>query len=275
MRIAELLTFARQAGVERLDAQLLVSHLLNRPRVWLLAHDDHALSDTQTCLLQQQLQQRAAGVPLAYLVGEREFCGLALQVTPDVLVPRPETELLVEWALERLTTAPEDSVVDLGTGSGAMALAIKLRRASAAVTASDASDAALQVAQANGARHSLAVEWLQGDWWAPLHGRRYGLAVSNPPYVAGDDPHLVALAHEPRGALTPEGDGLAALRRIVQEAPDHLLPGAWLLLEHGHDQADAVQALLTTRGFVEAQTRRDLSGLPRCTGAAWRPTLVH
>ncbi len=270
MRIAELLNDARQAGVDRLDAQLLLGHLLNRPRAWLLAHDDDALSEAQTTTLQTQLRQRAAGVPLAYLVGERDFCGLALQVTLDVLVPRPETELLVEWALERLATAPEGSLVDLGTGSGAIALAVKHRQPAAAVTASDASAAALQVAQANGARHGLAVNWLLGDWWAPLHGRRYGLAVSNPPYVAGDDPHLATLSHEPRGALTPEGDGLAALRRIVQGAPEHLLPGAWLLLEHGHDQADAVQALLTERGFVDAQTREDLAGLPRCTGAVWR-----
>jgi release factor glutamine methyltransferase len=271
MRIADWLTAARQAGVERLDAQLLLAHLLNRPRAWLLAHDEQLLHDKQVARLRAQLQQRAAGVPLAYLVGEREFCGLRLQVTPDVLVPRPETELLVEWALERLTTAPADSVVDLGTGSGAIALAVKQRRPGAAVIASDASAAALRVAQSNGTRHGLAVEWLHGDWWAPLRGRRFGLAVSNPPYVAGDDPHLAALAHEPRGALTPEGDGLAALRRIVQDAPAHLLPGAWLLLEHGHDQAKAVQALLAARGFVDAQTRLDLAGLPRCTGATWRP----
>jgi release factor glutamine methyltransferase len=271
MRIADLLTEARRTGVDRLDAQLLIGHLLNRPRAWLLAHDDHGLETEQAALLRQQLQQRAAGVPLAYLVGEREFCGLTLQVTPDVLVPRPETELLVAWALERLATAPANSVVDLGTGSGAIALAIQQRQPGATVTASDASAAALQVAQTNGARHGLAVEWLHGDWWAPLQGRRFGLAVSNPPYVAGDDPHLAALTHEPRGALTPEGDGLAALRRIVEGAPDHLLPGAWLLLEHGHDQAEAVQALLVARGFVAAQTRHDLAGLPRCTGAAWRP----
>ncbi len=269
MRIAEWLDHARQAGVERLDAQLLIGHLLQRPRAWLLAHDDHALSEAQAATLRQQLQRRAAGEPLAYLVGGREFCGLPLQVTPDVLVPRPETELLVEWALERLATAPADSLVDLGTGSGAIALAAKHRRASTAITASDTSLAALQVAQANSVRHGLTVEWLHGDWWAPLHGRRFGLAVSNPPYVAGDDPHLAALTHEPRGALTPEGDGLAALRRIVQDAPEHLLPGAWLLLEHGHDQAEAVRAMLTARGFVEAQTRLDLAGLPRCSGAAW------
>jgi release factor glutamine methyltransferase len=269
MRIAELLQAARQLGVERLDAQLLLGHLLQRQRSWLLAHDDQVLGDEQVALLRRQLQRRAAGVPLAYLVGESEFCGLALQVTPDVLVPRPETELLVEWALQRLAVAPEGKVLDLGTGSGAIALAIKQRRPGAAVTASDASAAALDVARANGQRLGLAVEWRRGDWWAALPGRRFGLAVSNPPYVAGDDPHLAALAHEPRGALTPEGDGLAALRRIVDGAPQHLLPGAWLLLEHGHDQAGAVQALLSARGFVEAQTRADLAGLPRCTGAVW------
>ena len=273
MPIAHGLNLARQTGVDRLDAQLLLVHLLNRPRAWLLAHDNHLLTDAQAVTLQQQLQRRAAGVPLAYLVGEREFCGLALQVNPDVLVPRPETELLVEWALQRLTTAPADNLVDLGTGSGAIALAVKQHRPAATVIASDASAAALRVAQANAARHGLVVEWLQGDWWAPLQGRRVGLAVSNPPYVAGDDPHLNTLTFEPRSALTPEGDGLAALRRIVEGAPEHLLPGAWLLLEHGHDQADAVQALLSGRGFVDIQTRRDLAGLPRCTGGVWRPGL--
>jgi release factor glutamine methyltransferase len=271
MRIAELLTYARRAGVDRLDAQLLVGHLLGRPRAWLLAHDDEALTDLQAATLQQQVQRRAAGEPLAYVVGEREFCGLALQVTPDVLVPRPETELLVEWALACLATAPAGSMIDLGTGSGAIALAVRQRRPGTTVTATDFSAAALQVARRNAARHALDVEWLHGDWWAPLQGRRFGLAVSNPPYVAGSDPHLAALAHEPRGALTPEGDGLAALRRIVEGASSHLEPGAWLLLEHGHDQGDAVQALLTGCGFADAQTRRDLAGLPRCTGAAWRP----
>jgi release factor glutamine methyltransferase len=271
MRIAEWLVEARRAGVDRLDAQWLLGHLLGRERAWLLAHDDQLLDGEQLAWLRDQLQRRAAGVPLAYLVGEREFCGLALRVTPDVLVPRPETERLVGWALERLATAPVDSLVDLGTGSGAIALAVKRQRPGTAVTASDASAAALAVAQGNGARHGLAVVWQHGDWWAAVNGCRYGLAVSNPPYVAGDDPHLAALTHEPRGALTPEGDGLTALRRIVQGAPDHLLPGAWLLLEHGHDQAEAVQAMLAAAGFVEVETRADLAGLPRCTGAAWRP----
>jgi release factor glutamine methyltransferase len=265
MRIAEWLAQARALGVARLDAQLLAAHTLQRPRAWLLAHDDAELPTTCAALLRAQLAQRAAGVPLAYLVGEREFHGLRLAVTPDVLVPRPETELLVDWAL----ALQADSVVDLGTGSGAVALAIQHRQPAARVCATDASAKALAVARANAHRLQLNVEFVHGDWWAPLAGRRFALAASNPPYVAGDDAHLAALVHEPRFALTPEGDGLAALRRIVEGAPDHLLPGAWLLLEHGHDQAAAVQRLLAACGFGPATTRHDLAGLPRCTGAAW------
>jgi len=186
-----------------------------------------------------------------------------------VLVPRPETELLVEWALECLPAEAAVDVIDLGTGSGAIALALQRERPLARVHASDASADALAVARGNAQRLGLAVQFVHGDWWAPLQGRRFALAVSNPPYIAGDDPHLPALVHEPRGALTPEGDGLDALRRVVRDAPAHLLPGAWLLLEHGHDQADAVQALLHAAGFEAPQTRADLAGLPRCTGARW------
>ena len=259
---------ARRSGVERLDAQRMLGHLLGRSRAWLLAHDDAELSAEQGLLLAEQVRQRAAGVPLAYVLGEAEFCGLALHVTPDVLVPRPETELLVDWALQCAVGAPAPTAVDLGTGSGAVALALKQRCPAVAVTATDASTAALALARRNGARHALSIDWLHGDWWAPLAGRHFGLAVSNPPYVAGHDPHLAALSHEPRLALTPGADGLAALRRVVAGAAAHLLPGAWLLLEHGHDQALAVQGLLVAHGFKPAQTRCDLAGLPRCTGAA-------
>jgi release factor glutamine methyltransferase len=267
MRIADALIAARALGVARLDAQWLLEHLLGRPRSWLLAHDDTELTPAQVVSLQTGLARRAAGEPLAYVVGEREFRGLTLQVSPAVLVPRPETELLVDWALEHLPTGAALDVVDLGTGSGAIALALQHERPRARVLASDASAAALTIAQGNAQRLGLPVAFVQGDWWAPLHGRRFALAVSNPPYVAHDDPHLAALAHEPRIALTPEGDGLAALQRIVAAAPVHLLPGAWLLLEHGHDQADAVRQLLRDTGFDAAQTRADLAGLPRCTGA--------
>ncbi len=260
---------ARALGVARLDSQLLLSHLLQRPREWLLAHDDHRLSESQISALQLLLSRRVAGEPLAYLVGEREFCGLSLRVTPAVLVPRPETEGLVEWALQCLAGAPAATVVDLGTGSGAIALALKKAAPGARVSASDASAAALQVARANAQRHALDIESACGDWWQPWAGRRFGLAVCNPPYIAGCDPHLAALGHEPLAALTPGGDGLAALRSVIKAAPEHLLPGAWLLLEHGHDQAAAVQQLLSENGFVAPETRVDLAGLPRCSGAMW------
>jgi len=269
MRIADTLAQARLLGVDRLDAQLLLAHHLQRPRAWLLAHDDAELPPAQAAALAADLQRRAAGVPLAYLVGEKEFHGLLLRVTPDTLVPRPETELLVDWALERLAGMAAADVVDLGTGSGAIALAVKHRCPAARVTATDASPAALAVARANASRLGLPVVFVEGDWWHALQGRHFDVVLSNPPYVAGDDEHLRALTHEPRQALTPEGDGLAALRQIVAAAPAHLRPGGWLLLEHGYDQATAVQGLLAGSGFETPTTRLDIGGQARCTGARW------
>lgn len=265
MRIAQALRQAQAQGASRLDAQLLLCHQVRQTRTWLLAHDEHELEVAQAQAFEWALSQRQAGVPLAYLVGEREFHGLVLQVTPDVLVPRPETELLVDWALEILIGRPA-RVVDLGTGSGAVALAVKHRCPSVQMTGTDASTVSLRVAAANGARLALPVDWVAGDWWQALPGRVFDLALSNPPYVRGDDPHLAALAHEPRAALTPEGDGLGALQRIVAGAGDHLAPGAWLLLEHGHDQEVDVRRLLSEAGFTQLTTRHDLAGLPRCTG---------
>jgi release factor glutamine methyltransferase len=269
MDIAQALAAARALGVDRLDAQWLLSHHLQRPRPWLLAHDEHPLPAAIAELVTTQLARRAAGEPLAYLLGEREFCGLALQVNPAVLIPRPETELLVDWALEVLAAAPATTVVDLGTGSGAIALALASRRPDLAVTATDASAEALAVAGGNAQRLGLAVSFVHGPWWAPLAGQRFGLAVSNPPYVAEGDPHLAALAHEPTSALTAGPDGLADLQAIIAGAPRHLLQGAWLLLEHGHDQGAAVRDLLQQAGFADAQTRCDLAGLDRCTGGRW------
>lgn len=265
--VAQTLLRARALGVERLDAQLLLAHHLQRSRSWLLAHDDAELGDAQATAIDADLQRRAAGEPLAYLVGNKEFHGLPLRVTPAVLVPRPETELLVDWALDLLAGTAGAEVVDLGTGSGAIALAVRHRCPAARVTASDASAQALAVARGNAERLALPVDFVHGSWWQPLAGRQFDLALSNPPYIAGDDPHLPALGHEPRVALTPEGDGLDALRSIVAGAGAHLRPGAWLLLEHGYDQADAVQALLASHGLHDVQTRHDLAGLPRCTGA--------
>lgn len=267
--VRDALAQARLQGVQRLDAQWLLGHLLQQPRSWLLAHDDNALPAPAAAAWPALLQRRAGGEPLAYVIGEREFCGLNLNVSPAVLVPRPETEGLVQWALACWAEAPSASLVDLGTGSGAVALALKQAEPRALVTATDASAAALEVARSNGLRLGLHVAWCVGDWWQAVDGMHFGLAVSNPPYIAEGDAHLAALQHEPLQALTAGGDGLDALRRIVAGAPAHLLPGAWLLLEHGHDQADAVRALFARHGFEPAQTRADLAGLPRFTGARW------
>ena len=273
--VAGVMAECRAMGVDRLDAQRLLARALDRPRSWLLAHDDAGLTAAQWSALRADLLRCAGGEPLAYIVGQQEFHGLSLQVTPDVLVPRPDTEVLVDWALallgsgllgSGLARAEPPTVADLGTGSGAIALAVKNGHPSAAVTASDASPAALAVAQANALRLGLNIEMLTGSWWAPFAGRRFNLALSNPPYIAAGDAHLPALRHEPAIALTPGGDGLNALRAIAGDAASHLEPGGWLLLEHGFDQHEAVQALLRDQGFADVQTRIDLGGQPRCTG---------
>ncbi len=269
LSVGDALRQAQRAGVARLDAQLLLGHFLGRSRTWLVAHDDQPLPPAAEAAWPAALARRAQGEPLAYVLGEQTFCGLALTVSPSVLVPRPETEVLVRWALERWPSSPAANVVDLGTGSGAVALSIKRLQPAAQVTATDVSALALAVAQSNARRHRLAVEWAQGDWWAAVAGQRFGLAVSNPPYISRGDPHLAALGHEPDLALTSGHDGMDALRLIIDGAPDHLLAGAWLLLEHGHDQAEATRALLLSRGFSTPVTHQDLAGLPRCTGACW------
>jgi len=271
--ISQALQAAHAQGLDRLDAQLLMGHVLGRARAWLIAHDGDPLPDAQAQSFAGLCARRAAGEPLAYLVGEREFHGLTLQVSPAVLVPRPDTETLVDWALEvlagDLADRPAPSVVDLGTGSGAIALAVAHRHAAARVEAVDTSLAALEVARANGQRLGLPVVWHLGSWFEPLAGRRFDLVLSNPPYIAADDPHLAALRHEPTQALTPGGDGLDSLRWLAAEAPVHLQPGGWLLLEHGWDQADPVAAMLRDAGFVAVSHRRDLAGHRRCTGARW------
>lgn len=261
---------ARERGVDRLDAQLLLAALLQRPRSWLIANDDAALDAQQTANYLTLLDRRAAGEPLAYLLGEKEFHGLRLRVSPAVLVPRPDTETLVDWALALLAGPlaglTEARVVDLGTGSGAIALAIKQAAPRAQVCAVDRSSAALDVARANGQQLQLDIGWQLGDWWAPLDGRRFHLAVSNPPYIAEGDAHLAALVHEPLSALRSGRDGLDDLRRIIANAQAHLEPGGWLLLEHGHDQASAVGRLLADAGFDAIESRPDLAGIARCTG---------
>jgi len=269
--IAQALAQAAARGLDRLDAQRWLGHLLQRDRSWLIAHDGTALAPALAEAFAAGCRRLADGEPMAYLLGRQEFHGLSLQVSPAVLVPRPDTETLVDWALALLPTlgaAPQ--VLDLGTGSGAIALAVAHRHPTARVLASDLSPAALAVAGDNARRLGLAVAFAEGAWWQALPaGARFDLVLSNPPYIAGDDAHLPALRHEPTLALTPGGDGLDALRQIIAGAPAHLRPGGWLLLEHGWDQAGAVAALLRAAGFVDIGTRHDLAGRDRCTGGRW------
>jgi len=268
---AAALQEARRRGIDSLDAQLLLARVLGTTRTGVIANGERQLRPAEQRQWQAWLARRAAGEPLAYLLGEKEFHGLRLEITADVLVPRPETELLVDWALEKLAAGPAaPAVLDLGTGSGAIALAIKHRHPEARVTATDLSPVALAVAARNAARLGLDVEFLSGPWWQPVAGRRFEVVVSNPPYVAAGDRHLGALAHEPQGALTPGGDGLAALHGIVDGAVAHLQPGGWLLVEHGHEQRPAVEARMAAAGLSEVRTRTDLAGQPRAT-AARRP----
>ena len=270
--VAQALDQARAREVAMLDARLMLGRLLGRTPTQLIAHDDERLGPEAAGRWADWLARRAGGEPLAYLLGEKEFHGLMLEVTPDVLVPRPETELLVDWAVELLVSrvAPA-ALIDLGTGSGAIALAVKRAHPRAAVTATDASAAALGVARRNARRLALEVDFLETSWWLGLDGRRFSIAAANPPYIRDGDAALAALRHEPRTALTPGGDGLAALREIVAGAPAHLAPGGWLLLEHGFDQAGDVRALVVGAGLEAVETRFDLAGHPRASGGRRGP----
>ena len=280
--VAAALGQARARGLALLDAQLILARVLATTRTALIAHDERLLAAEELARWSTWLERRAAGEPLAYLFGEKEFHGLMLEVTPDVLVPRPETELVVEWASALLGArarergagghAAPPHVLDLGTGSGAIALALKRLHPEAHLVASDASGTALTIAGRNAARLGLAIELVEGSWWEPFAGRRFDLAVANPPYVAEGDPHLAALRHEPRGALTAGADGLDALRAIAAGAPACLSSGAWLVLEHGFDQAGAVRDLLADAGFAAVETRRDLAGLERATAGRLQGT---
>lgn len=269
--LSQALAQAHTLGLERIDAQLLLLHALGRPdagRAWLLAHDTDGMDEATHAQFIALCQRRLAGEPVAYLTGRKEFYGLPLQVDARVLDPRPDTETLVDWALEVIAPLASPSVVDLGTGSGAIALALQSQRADAQVVAVDASADALAVAQANAQRLGLAVQFQAANWLAGVDGL-FDAIVSNPPYIASADPHLAALTHEPLQALASGADGLEDIRAIVAQAPAHLRPGGWLLLEHGYDQADAVQALLAAQGFAQVQSRNDLAGIARCSGGQW------
>ncbi len=252
----------------RREAELLAEFALGADRAWLFAHAEDPVADAARDRFLDLLARRAGGEPLAYILGHVGFWTLDLEVTPDTLIPRPETELLVEAALARLPEGTAPRVADLGTGSGAIALALASERPQARVLATDASAAALDVARRNAARNEIGnVAFRQGDWLEPLAGERFDLIASNPPYVALGDPHLAQgdLRFEPDAALASGADGLDALRTIARDAPAHLLPGGWLLLEHGLDQGEAVRGLLRDAGFHRIETLRDLEDRERVT----------
>jgi len=272
--VAQALAYAAGLGLARIDAQMLLLHVLDRAaagRAWLVAHDNDAVPDAAAQAFAGLCARRVGGEPVAYLTGRKAFYGLDLHVDARVLDPRPDTETLVDWALDVPLpgTAAPAQVLDLGTGSGAIALALKAHRPNWQVAALDASAGALAVAEANGRRLGLAVTFRQGHWLAGDTGI-YDLIVSNPPYVAAGDPHLAALRREPLAALAAGPDGLDDLRAIVAQAPGRLAAGGWLLLEHGHDQAAAVRALLASAGFADVASRTDLAGIERCSGGNWR-----
>ena len=244
--------------------------MLGRAPAWLLAHDGDVIAEADAQNIAALVARRAAGEPLAYLQGDQEFFGLNLRVTPDVLIPRPDTETLVNWALDLLPPDRPARVADLGTGSGAIALAIASQRPLAQVMAVDVSEAALSVARSNAQLLGLGrVRFAAGSWLAPLAGRGFDLIVSNPPYIAEGDGHLPALRFEPISALTAGPDGLADLRQIIAQAGGHIHGNGHLLLEHGYDQAEAVADLLRAAGFSDVSTRFDFGGQPRCTGGRW------
>lgn len=259
-----------QTDSPRLDAELLLCKVLNRTRSWLFAHDDHLLEAADCAALDALLMRRLNGEPIAWLVGQRSFWTLDLEVSPATLIPRPDTETLVEWALE-LPLPALARVLDLGTGTGAIALALASEQPGWQVEGLDFSADAVALAARNGARHDLCnARFYQSDWFAEARGP-YQLVVSNPPYIDAQDPHLVQgdVSHEPRSALVAGNQGMADLHLLIQQAPDYLATDGWLLMEHGYQQADVVCQALRERGFVDVATRKDLGGNPRISGGRW------
>ena len=265
---------ALQAGLplEALENRILLCHVLGLSRVGLITGSERLLTEEEAARLSALVERRLDGEPIAYIVGQREFFGLPFQVSPAVLIPRPDTELIVELALERLaplaSMTPPARLLDMGTGSGAIAVAVAHTRPDALVTALDVSAAALDVARANAGSNGASVRFVRSDWFTALDNELFDLVVSNPPYIAAGDAHLVQgdLRFEPPGALSDHADGLSALRTIITGAAAHLVADGWLLLEHGYDQAEAVRALLLDAGYREVQSWRDLGGIERVSG---------
>lgn len=263
---ATIASLLRNPPLDPVDMRILVAHELGLSRIQLITRSEHALTAGEATALRAALHRRMHGEPIAYITGEREFYGLAFAVTPDVLIPRPETELLVELALEKLR--PGSLVLDLGTGSGAIAVSIAHARPDLNVTAVDISEAALAVAKRNARRHNADVVFAHSNWYSALPGRKFDMIVANPPYIVEGDRHLSEgdLRFEPIDALTDHADGLSALRNIITDATQHLSADGWLLMEHGYDQAAAVRALLSAQGFSEVRSWRDLAGIERVSG---------
>ncbi|EYS93264.1 SAM-dependent methyltransferase [Cupriavidus sp. SK-4] len=272
--LREAQTLAAMAGLPALEVRMLLTHVTGLSRTQLITRDTDTLTIAQRDAYATLLARRLAGEPMAYLIGEREFFGRKFRVTPDVLIPRPDTEVAAEASLARLAEVPQPNVLDLGTGSGILAVTLARERRDAQVWATDISPGALMVAQDNAsALGADRIHFLVSDWYAALPpGLRFHLIVSNPPYIAEGDPHLTEgdLRFEPIDALTDHDDGLSDLRVIVGGAGARLLPGGWLLMEHGYDQAQATRQLLEDAGFTEVFTARDLAGLERCTGGRWQ-----
>ena len=269
--VRELIADAARVLGDRLEAELLLVHMLGKTRSWLFAHADDVLDEAYAASFATLVQRRREGEPVAYITGHRGFWTLELEVSPATLIPRPETELLVEQALARMT--PKARVVDLGTGSGAIALAIARECPTATVVATDASADALAVATRNAAANGIHnVRFAHGDWLEPLAGERFDLIVSNPPYIEADDPHLGQgdLRFEPASALASGADGLDDIRRIVAQARDHLELGGWLLMEHGWNQGEAVREVLSSAGYRDVLTVQDLEQRDRVSGGIWQ-----
>lgn len=257
---------AARAKLPAAEARLLLGHALDRPAAWLIAHDDEALGEDVLRRFASLVARRARGEPVAYLTGQREFFGRNFAVSPAVLIPRPETELLVEIALAQPVAGGR--ILDLGTGSGCIAITLALESRRARVTAVDASAAALDLARGNALRLGAGVRFVHSDWFTAVAGERFELIVANPPYISATDPHLAAgdLRHEPVAALSSGTDGLDAIRHIVATAPGHLAPEGQLWLEHGYDQAPAVHSLLAAAGLADIEQHPDLAGIIRVSG---------
>ncbi|WP_175624220.1 MULTISPECIES: peptide chain release factor N(5)-glutamine methyltransferase [Oxalobacteraceae] len=260
----------QRAPLAQLEARILLAHVTQLSRVQLITQSERALTADEAQQLSQLFARRLAGEPIAYLTGEREFFGLSFDVSPAVLIPRPDTELLVELAIEHLPS--QGRALDMGTGSGAIAIALAHARPDASVTALDVSAEALAIATSNARKNQVKADFLRSDWFSAVEAQRFDLIVSNPPYIVAGDPHLSEgdLRFEPVDALTDHGNGLSDLHTITRDARAYLAPSAWLLMEHGYDQAAAVREALSAHGYTEVQSWRDLAGIERVSGGRYR-----